>query len=195
MSTRIICRLLVMCGLVAGLSMSGSVAQAECYFCDFSDGSCCSVPSSIDCSICIGSCGAGVGIGCDTPCAGYHGVDCRLRNGDCVSGWDETCCLAAHGEVVPCALAAKEEVESEDEAVCESDDSDSKTCPAHEEIDATPPATEDAFCYCPGGICCNSTCFPGAHCCIAGVGYECCDDSQCTPPEECVWRMCLGGPD
>ena len=40
MSTRMICRLLLGCGLVAGLSMSGSVALATCNFCDFSDGSC-----------------------------------------------------------------------------------------------------------------------------------------------------------
>jgi len=84
MSTRIICRLLVMCGLVAGLSMSGSVAQATCSFCDLSDGSCCDGQYA-GCN-CLEICGPGSKLPCGTTCAGYHGVDCRLRTGECVTG-------------------------------------------------------------------------------------------------------------
>jgi len=196
MSTRIICRLLVMCGLVAGLSMSGSVAQATCSFCDLSDGSCCDGQYA-GCN-CLEICGPGSKLPCGTTCAGYHGVDCRLRTGECVTGWDEACCIAAHGKVTPCALAAKDAKEpvpmvTVSDDVCEGDDSDLTKHGADEDTDATPPGKEDAFCFCPGGRCCGGTCYPGAHCCIAGVGYECCDDDNCTPPDECVWRHCTGG--
>lgn len=192
MSTRMICRLLLMCGLVAGLSMSGSVAEATCSKCDFSDGSCCDALYS-GCN-CLELCPGTNPLPCGTTCAGSV-APCRKPDQSCVYGWDEECCVLSHGTVDwSCPAAAEEEVESENDAVCEGDDKDSKTCPADKEIAAKPSGQEDLFCFCPGGICCGSTCFPGAHCCIAGVGYECCDDSQCTPPEECVGRHCVGGP-
>lgn len=54
---------------------------------------------------------------------------------------------------------------------------------------------EDAFCFCPNGVCCSGACYPGARCCHNGVGVECCQGSHCLSGVCCANHTCCLDPD
>lgn len=194
MSERLAIRVLLLCAVAVALSSSAASAEKlYCLFCDYSDGSCCETPALIG-GGCAGICAndyAGTG-----TCEGDQGP-CRLRRGNCVYGWDKVCCEAKGGYIDLSCLAT--EARSEDEVVesaepdCEEDTvaeavsetdevvsgSEVNACPADGVNEEGGPAQEDAFCFCPGGKCCGSVCYPGARCCENGVGYECCSSADC----------------
>ena len=205
-------RALVLCTAVAALSMGGAFADNNyCLWCDYPDGTCCETTAILT-GGCLAACPDDyVGLG---QCEGYGGP-CRTTRGNCVYGWDKTCCEARGGYIdqtcpAPDAVPPSDEevvepldADCDDEPVAEATveadecatEGEVDTCPADRVSEEVGPGQEDAFCYCPGGRCCGSQCWPGARCCSGFIGYECCSSADCFGGSPCIGHRCILEPD